>query len=35
MAAGNAPEADEAIARFAEWARPKLGLGAREPATVG
>ena len=26
MAAGRAPEADDAIRRFAEWARPKLGL---------
>ncbi|MEV8438553.1 alpha/beta hydrolase fold domain-containing protein [Actinosynnema sp. NPDC051121] len=26
MAAGRAPEADDAIARFASWARPKLGL---------
>ncbi len=25
--AGNAPEADDAIARLAEWVRPKLGLG--------
>ena len=24
--AGRAPEADEAIGRFAEWVRPKLGL---------
>ncbi|GAA2019977.1 alpha/beta hydrolase [Catenulispora yoronensis] len=27
MAAGLAPEADEAIERLAAWARPKLGLG--------
>ena len=27
MMAGRAPEADEAIRRFAEWVRPKLGLG--------
>jgi monoterpene epsilon-lactone hydrolase len=27
MAAGRAPEADDAIARFAAWARPKLGVG--------
>jgi acetyl esterase/lipase len=27
MAAGNMPEADEAIARIAEWLRPRLGLG--------
>jgi epsilon-lactone hydrolase len=26
MMAGRAPEADDAIARFAEWVRPKLGL---------
>jgi acetyl esterase/lipase len=26
MAAGRAPEADDAIARLASWARPKLGL---------
>jgi acetyl esterase/lipase len=26
MAAGRAPEADDAIRRLAEWARPKLGL---------
>src|SRR5205085_12082228 len=26
MAAGRAPEADDAIARFAAWARPKLGV---------
>ena len=26
MAAGRAPEADDAIARFAAWARPRLGL---------
>ena len=24
--AGNAPEADEAISRLADWVRPKLGL---------
>jgi acetyl esterase/lipase len=29
MAAGRAPEADDAIARFAAWARPLLGGGAR------
>jgi monoterpene epsilon-lactone hydrolase len=29
MAAGRAPEADDAIARFAAWARPLLGIGAR------
>jgi hypothetical protein len=27
MAAGRAPEADDAIARLAAWARPKLGVG--------
>jgi monoterpene epsilon-lactone hydrolase len=27
MAAGNMPEADEAIARLGEWVRPRLGLG--------
>jgi epsilon-lactone hydrolase len=26
MMAGRAPEADDAIRRFAEWVRPKLGL---------
>jgi monoterpene epsilon-lactone hydrolase len=26
MMAGRAPEADDAIARFAEWVRPKLGI---------
>jgi monoterpene epsilon-lactone hydrolase len=26
MAAGRAPEADEAIQKLAEWVRPKLGL---------
>jgi len=26
MAAGRTPEADDAIGRFAAWARPKLGL---------
>jgi transposase-like protein len=30
MAAGLAPEADDAINRFAAWARPKLGIA--EPA---
>lgn len=30
MAAGLAPEADDAINRFTAWVRPKLGLGARE-----
>jgi epsilon-lactone hydrolase len=32
MAAGLAPEADDAINRFAAWARPKLGIA--EPAPV-
>jgi monoterpene epsilon-lactone hydrolase len=27
MAAGNMPEADEAIGRLADWVRPRLGLG--------
>jgi monoterpene epsilon-lactone hydrolase len=27
MCVGRAPEADDAIRRFAEWARPRLGLG--------
>jgi monoterpene epsilon-lactone hydrolase len=26
MAAGLAPEADDAIGRFAAWVRPKLGI---------
>jgi epsilon-lactone hydrolase len=30
MMAGRAPEADDAIARLAQWVRPKLGL----PATA-
>lgn len=30
--AGRAPEADDAIARLADWVRPKLGLGARAAA---
>jgi monoterpene epsilon-lactone hydrolase len=29
MAAGRAPEADDALARFADWARPRLGLADR------
>jgi epsilon-lactone hydrolase len=29
MMAGRAPEADDAIGRFAEWVRPKLGLSGR------
>jgi acetyl esterase/lipase len=32
MAAGRAPEADDAIGRLAEWVRPKLGLGRAAPA---
>jgi epsilon-lactone hydrolase len=31
MAAGRAPEADDAIRRMAEWVRPKLGLAVRTP----
>jgi epsilon-lactone hydrolase len=31
MSAGHAPEADDAIRRLAEWARPKLGLAATAP----
>jgi hypothetical protein len=34
MAAGRAPEADEAIRRLSEWVRPKLGLPGRTPAEV-
>jgi acetyl esterase/lipase len=30
MMAGRAPEADDAISRFADWTRPKLGLGSPE-----
>lgn len=30
MAAGLAPESDDAISRLAAWARPKLGLGSQE-----
>jgi acetyl esterase/lipase len=30
MMAGRAPEADDAINRFAEWTRPHLGLGGRQ-----
>jgi acetyl esterase/lipase len=30
MMAGRAPEADDAIKRFAEWTRPRLGLGSRQ-----
>jgi monoterpene epsilon-lactone hydrolase len=35
MAAGKAPEADDAIRKLAEWARPRLGLKNRAPAAVG
>jgi acetyl esterase/lipase len=38
MAAGRAPEADEAIRRAADWLQPKLGLvlgGSAEAARVG
>jgi acetyl esterase/lipase len=31
MMAGRAPEADDAISRFAEWVRPKLGLADKRP----
>ncbi|WP_394827362.1 alpha/beta hydrolase [Pendulispora albinea] len=34
MAAGRAPEADEAIRRFAAWVAPKLGLTVRESAAA-
>ena len=35
MMAGRAPEADDAIARLAEWVRPRLGLSAsREAASL-
>ena len=35
MAAGRAPEADDAVRRMAEWVRPKLGLRpATEPNTL-
>jgi acetyl esterase/lipase len=34
MAAGHAPEADEAIKLFAEWTRPRLGLEVRDPVAV-
>jgi monoterpene epsilon-lactone hydrolase len=33
MAAGRAPEADDAIRRMADWVRPKLGLSAARVAT--
>jgi hypothetical protein len=32
MMAGYAPEADDAIARLAEWVRPKLGLDSTQSA---
>jgi acetyl esterase/lipase len=31
MAAGHAPESDDAIHRLADWVRPKLGLGSSRP----
>ena len=34
MAAGRAPEADEAIRLMSEWVRPRLGLGRAEPAAA-
>jgi acetyl esterase/lipase len=34
MMAGRAPEADDAIHRLAEWARPRLGLPQAAPAEV-
>jgi acetyl esterase/lipase len=30
MMAGRAPEADDAVNRFAEWTRQRLGLGSRQ-----
>jgi epsilon-lactone hydrolase len=33
MAAGRAPEADDAIDRFAAWARPRLGTAVPTPST--
>ncbi len=35
MAAGKAQEADDAIRKLAEWARPRLGLANRATAAVG
>ena len=35
MAAGRSAEADEAIAMFARWLRPKLGLSAAVAVAVG
>lgn len=35
MAAGKAQEADDAIRKLAEWARPRLGLANRATAPVG
>lgn len=35
MMAGRAPEADDAIGRFAAWVRPKLGLPAATAKAVG
>jgi acetyl esterase/lipase len=34
MAAGRAPEADDAISRLAEWVRPKLGLAGSTQAAA-
>jgi epsilon-lactone hydrolase len=34
MCVGRAPEADDAIRRLAEWARPRLGLGGTSGSTV-
>jgi monoterpene epsilon-lactone hydrolase len=35
MAAGRAPEADDAILRMADWVRPRLGLRDGRPAAAG
>jgi hypothetical protein len=35
MSAGRAPEADEGIRRWADWVRPKLGLGDGAGASGG
>jgi len=35
MAAGRAPEADDAIRRMAAWVRPKLGLADAAGAATG
>ncbi len=34
MLAGNAPEADDAIAKIAKWLRPKLGIGGQKSAAA-